>query len=265
MRDIIYGTYPLAGVELDATVQIAVEAGYRCFDTAQIYGNEAALGSALEHAGLPRNDFKVTTKIAPPNYGGGRFLPSLQQSLKDLKLDQVDLLLLHFPPVAGELPEVLDELVRALDARLAHAVGIGNFPAALMREAAVISPATLTVDQVEFHPLINGSELLAVSAETGIRLQAYSPLARGAALKQPVLQAVALSHGRTTAQVTLRWLLQQGLTPVGQSSNPSNIFVNLASSGFVFSATEMQSIGDLASLNQRIINTDVIPWAPAWN
>jgi 2,5-diketo-D-gluconate reductase B len=251
--DIIYGTFPLTDVALDTAVQLAVKSGYRWFDTAQIYGNESDLGTALLRCELNRDSFKVTTKVALSNYSGGRFMSSLRWSLAELKLVQVDLLLLHFAPGARELPAALKELAAAQDAGLARAVGISNFPPKMMREAAAISPAKLAVNQVEFHPLLGGSKLLRASVETGISLQAYSPLARGAALKEPVLIEIGRAHHKTPAQVTLRWILQQGVSAVVHSANPANIVSNLASTDFTLSAEEMPLIDTLADRNYRII------------
>lgn len=263
--DIIYGTYPLVGAALGTAVQHALAAGYRTFDTAQIYGNEADLGAALRSSGLPRDAFKVTTKIAPPNYGEAGFLPSLRRSLAELQLDQVDLLLLHFPPEAQEMPATLALLASAQQTGLARAVGVSNFTPRLLRRAVELSPVRLAINQVEFHPLLDGGALLAASAETGVPLQAYSPLARGAVLAQPVLTEIGRAHGKTAAQVAMRWILQQGLSLVTQSASPANIASNLASADFTLTAEDVRRIDALASINHRIVDRSVAPWAPVWN
>jgi 2,5-diketo-D-gluconate reductase B len=263
--DIIYGTYPLIGHRLHTAIGKAIDAGYRWFDTAQIYGNEADVGIGLKKSGLARDEFKVTTKIAPTNMIGGRFLMSLHTSLAKLQLDHIDLLLLHFPPPREALQSMLNELAEAQKSGLAREVGISNFPPDLVLDALDTSRAKLSFNQVEFHPLISGVALRAVSDDTGIRLQAYSPLARGAVMKQPVLADIAMAHRKTTAQVALRWLRQQGIVPVVHSSSQLNIEANRQISDFSLSAEDMVRIAALAAVNHRVITKDVIPWAPDWD
>jgi 2,5-diketo-D-gluconate reductase B len=180
MRDrIVYGTYPLMGPMLAAAVAHAMKGGYRAFDTAQIYGNEGDLGGALRHLATERTDFRVTAKIATPNYNGVKFLPSLR-TLTDSQLDYVDPLLLHFPPDSLEMGTALELLTSAQAAGLARAVCVSNFTPAQMRKALQLWNGALAVNQVEFHPLLDGRELRSASVEAGIPLQAYSPLARRA-------------------------------------------------------------------------------------
>lgn len=262
---LIYGTYPLMGAALAAAVAHAMTVGYRAFDTAQTYGNESDLGGALRHSGAKRTDFRVTTKIAPPNYTDLKFLPSLRRTLTDLQLDYVDLLLLHFPPDSLEIGAALKMLASAQEAGLARAVGVSNFTPAHMRKAAQLWNGALAINQVEFHPLLDGRGLLSASVETGIPLQAYSPLARGAVFSHTILHEIARRHDKTVAQITLRWILQQGLSVVTQSANPTNIASNLESTTFSLSDDDMRLIETLSSANYRIINNRTIRWAPAWD
>jgi 2,5-diketo-D-gluconate reductase B len=263
---IIYGTYPLQGAALRHAIHHAVDAGYRAFDTAQIYGNEADLGQALRETGMPREQFRVTTKIAPPYYSEQSFLPSLQRSLDSMQLDYMDTLLAHFPVPNHQMATLVHLLASAHEAGLARNIGISNFTPAQMRLAAAVSPQPLAVNQIEFHPLLDGQALCYASAETGIPLQAFSPLARGAVLHRgaPILEKIAAAHGRTAAQVVVRWILQQGVGVVTQSSRPEHIAMNFAGSDFALTADEMERIGQLANHNVRIINNHSIPWAPAW-
>ncbi|WP_420993127.1 aldo/keto reductase [Cupriavidus sp. 30B13] len=270
MQDhIVYGTYPLRGAALEAAVRHAVEAGFRAFDTAQIYGNEADLGTALRRTGLPRDRFRVTTKIAPPNFSERDFLPSLRRSLDSMELDYADTVLAHFPVADQEIPALMRWLAEARDAGLARAVGISNFTPAQMHLAAAAAPVPLALNQIEFHPLLDGAALLRASANTGIALQAFSPLARGAVFAQAngaaLLADIARAHGKTPAQVVLRWILQQGLGVVTQSARPAHIDANLASAGFDLSADEMRRIGQLRRRDLRLIGRRSIAWAPAWD
>ena len=151
------------GDELASSVKAALEVGYRAFDTAQGYGNEAELGVVLAGSGLARSELCITTKVKPDNYTERLFLPSVEKSIRDLKVDQVDVLLLHWPPIGGDITEPVRLLEQAAKAGYAKQIGVSNFTAAMMRTAKATITTPLVTNQVEFHPLLDQSVLLAAA------------------------------------------------------------------------------------------------------
>jgi diketogulonate reductase-like aldo/keto reductase len=163
----------------------AAKVGYRAFDTAQMYGNEAETGEALAATGVPREELCITTKVHPDNYTDDRFLPSVEQSLRDLRVGQVDVLLLHWPPVGGDVAPSLRLLEKSAEARAHPNIGVSNYNIAMMREAVRIVDAPLVTNQVEYHPLLNQDRLMAGANEVGIPLSSYSSVARGEVFRHP--------------------------------------------------------------------------------
>ncbi len=261
----IFGTWPLEGTACEAAVEAALEAGYRSIDTATMYGNEAEVGRALAASGLPRDALFVTTKVRPDDFAADRFLPAVERSLDALQLDRVDVLLVHWPPVGGNVRPSLDLLAEAHARGHARFVGISNYTAAMLREAKAILPAPIAANQVEFHPLLDQRALLAAAAETGITLTAYASLARGEVLKQPVVQEIAAAYGKTPAQVTLRWILQHGVAPITMSTKPANLRANFDVLGFTLSSVDMARLDALRSVGLRVVDKPRVPWAPVWD
>ena len=260
-----FGTFPLRGKVLAQAVRDAVEVGYRAFDTAQWYGNEAELAAALDATGIPRSDVLITTKVHPENMEAARFLPSVEQSLRDMRADAIDVLLLHWPPNDGPIEPSLDLLQQAHLRGYARHVGVSNYTTAMMRKALAHLDVPLAVNQVEFHPLLDQSKLLAASAETGIPLSSYCSLARGEVFRHPVLGEIGAKHGKSAAQIALRWILQQGVTLNTMSTRKANLRANFDIVDFRLSPAEMAQIGSLTSNNYRISNIDVVPYAPTWD
>ena len=190
-----FGTYPLTGAELASALTTAVEVGYRAIDTAQMYGNETEVGDALASLAIPRSELCVTTKVHPDNFTESKFLPSVEESLKALRLDRVDVLLLHWPPIGGDIAPSLRLLEKAQKEGLADFIGVSNYTAAMMRRAREIIETPLIANQVEFHPLLDQSILLAAAADTGIVLTSYCSVARGEVFKHGLFGEIA----RTTA------------------------------------------------------------------
>ena len=260
-----FGTFPLTGDGLRAALEAALDTGYRAIDTAQMYGNEAEVGEVLSAAALPRDELCVTTKIHPDNYPPGRFLASAEQSLADLRLDRVDVLLLHWPPTDGEIGPPLERLQQACDRGLCRFVGVSNFTAAMMREARRLIDAPIVTNQVEFHPLLNQQRLLAASVETGIPLSAYCSVARGAVFEQTELAAIAADYGKTVGQVTLRWILQKGVSVNTMSTRAANIRANYEVMDFTLSSVDLARIDALTQTGLRLVDRDRVPWAPEWD
>ena len=260
-----FGTYPLKGDALRQAVEAATGAGYRAFDTAQMYGNEADVGAALAGAGVARDQLCITTKVHPDNYTDARFLASVEDSLKALRIDSVDVLLLHWPPVGGEVAPSLRLLQQAHDRGLARNIGVSNYTVRMMREARATVDAPLVTNQVEFHPLLNQDKLLAAAAETGIPLSSYASVARGEVFKHPVFAQIGAGYGKTAAQVVLRWILQKGVSLNTMSTRPENIRANFDVMDFTLSSVDMARIEAMTRTGHRIVTRKSVPWAPDWD
>jgi 2,5-diketo-D-gluconate reductase B len=260
-----FGTYPLRGAELAAALEAALAAGYRAIDTAQMYGNEADVGAALAAAAVPRRELLVTTKVHPDRYTEAEFLPSVERSLKDLRLDAIDVLLLHWPPAGGDVVPSLRLLNDALRRGLARHAGVSNYTAAMMRTARSVLEAPCACNQVEFHPLLNQDRLLAAAAETGIPLVGYSTVARGAVFAEPLISELAAFYGRAPGQIVLRWILQKGVAVNTQSKNPANIRANFEVMDFTLSSIDMARLDALTARGHRIVTAARVPWAPVWD
>jgi len=260
-----FGTFPLRGGVLTQAIRDAIEVGYRAFDTAQWYGNEADLGAALTNAGVPRDEVLITTKVHPDNMATELFLPSVEKSLSDLRADVIDVLLLHWPPNNGPVEPSLELLQEAHRRGYARHVGVSNYTTAMMRKSLTVMDEPLAVNQVEFHPLLDQATVLAASAETGIPLASYCSLARGEIFKYPVLGEIGERCGKTPAQVALRWILQKGVALNTMSTRKENIQANFDILDFQLTPDEMRKIETLASANFRISNITVVPYAPTWD
>ncbi len=248
---------------LRQAILAAAGIGYRAFDTAQMYGNEAETGAALRETGIPRDEFCITTKVHPDNYGEDRFLPSVERSLADLGVEQVDVLLLHWPPIGGAIAGPLRLLEKAQRAGLARHVGVSNFNVAMMREAVRTVEVPLVTNQVEFHPLLNQDRLMAGANEMGIPLSSYSSVARGAIFRHPEFAEIGAAYGKSPAQVALRWILQKGVSLNTMSTKPENIRANYEIMDFVLSHVDMARIDRLTHTGHRIAAD--VPWAPDWD
>ncbi|MBJ7005787.1 MULTISPECIES: aldo/keto reductase [Streptomyces] len=241
-----FGVFQVPDDETTAAVTAALETGYRSIDTAAVYGNEKGVGRALAASGLPREDLFVTTKVWNADQGYDATLRAFDASLAALGLDHVDLYLIHWPAPARDLYR---DSWRALE-RLAgegriRAAGVSNFqPGHLRRllEDATLSPA---VNQIELHPGLQQAELRAFHAEHAIATEAWSPLAQGAVLGEPVIGDLAARHGRSPAQIVIRWHLQLGNIVIPKSVTPARIRENFDVFGFTLTAEEMQALAAL--------------------
>ena len=261
----LFGTYPLKGEVLAHAVSAALAAGYRAFDTAQMYGNEKDLGEALAHSGQARDDLYIITKVHPDNFSEARFLTSVEQSLRDLRVSKADLLLLHWPPIGGDIAPSLKLLEAAHTRGLANEIGVSNYTVAMMRAAKRIVSTPLATNQVEFHPLLDQSKLLAGAAETGIPLCSYSAVARGEVFKHALFHELAEAYGQTPAQIVLRWIFQKGVVVNAMSTKPDNIRANWNITDFTLSSIDMARIDALTAVNFRVVTKQLVPWAPDWD
>ena len=260
-----FGTYPLTGDVLTEAVKAAANIGYRAFDTAQMYENEAEVGVALKATGLARNSLCITTKVHPDNFTAEKFIASVRKSLQKLQLEYVDVLLLHWPPMDGDIQPSLLLLEQAQKLGLATHIGVSNYTAKMMKDAKGFIDSPLISNQIEFHPLLNQDILLAAAKETGIPLSSYCSLARGEVFKHEIFTKIGKSHDKTAAQVVLKWILQKGVSLNTMSTKPDNIKKNFNVIDFTLSETEMNEIDKMTSQNYRIVGEDLVPWAPKWD
>lgn len=260
-----FGTYPLKGDALKSAVHAAVTAGYRAFDTAQMYGNEAETGAALASCGVARDAFCITTKVHPDNYTADRFLPSVEASLRALRIDRADVLLLHWPPADGDVAPSLRLLQSAKDRGLADAIGVSNYTARMMHVARAAVDGPLVANQVEFHPLVDQRKLLAAASATGIPLSSYASIARGEVFRHGLFAEIGGAYGKSAAQVVLRWILQKGVPLNTMSTKPENIRANFDVMDFTLSSIDMERIDALNATGHRIIRPGQLPWVPEWD
>ncbi|MEY3658689.1 MAG: hypothetical protein RL425_1450 [Pseudomonadota bacterium] len=260
-----FGTFPLKGDILRQAIQAALKVGYRAFDTAQWYGNEAETGAALRESCVKREDLLIATKVRPDLYGEADFLPSVEKSLRDLQVDQVDVLYLHWPPADGNIAPALKQLQFALDKGLTRNIGISNFTAQMMRDASSLVDAPIVSNQVEFHPLLSQNTLLAAATNTGIPLSSYCSVARGEAFKYPIFAEIGAGYGKSAAQVILRWILQKGVTINTMSTKPDNIRANFDVMDFTLSSIDMARIESMTSIGYRVVTKEKVPIAPEWD
>lgn len=249
-----YGTYPLTGAECTSCVEMALDAGFRHIDTAQMYGNETDVGRALAVARVPRKELFIATKIDRGNTAKARFASSLEESLDVLRVPSVDLLLIHWPPAEEDFDAAIDALCAAQASGKTRMIGLSNFNTALIRRAVARASAPLVVNQVEFHPLLDQSKVLAEANKQGMALTAYSPLARGAALRERVVTDIAQKLGRHPSEIVLRWILQQGIVTIPHSTKRANMESNLRALEFSLSDAEMAAISALGKQNRRFIS-----------
>jgi len=260
-----YGTMlfpaPERAVEL---IVCSLECGYRHIDTARKYGSEEWVGEGIRASGLPRKDIWVTTKVTEENAKADDFTRSVDTSLKTLGLDYVDLLLIHWPQPKVPLEETLGALAKARREGLAKNIGVSNFTVALLDEAVGKCPEPLFTNQIEYHAYIRQDKIIAACGRHGLLVTCHVPLARGTVLKDPVIQDIAKPHGKTAAQVALKWLVQQpDMVVVPRALEYSEIKENIDIFDFELSENEMNQISGLRDRNLRIVDPTVR--RPVWD
>jgi 2,5-diketo-D-gluconate reductase B len=254
------GTWQVEGRACEQAVEHALELGYRHIDTARAYGNEAEVGRALARSPLARDEVFLTTKLWRSELAGDRVARAVDGSLRALGTDVVDLLLIHWPVEDVPLGETLEAMLAVRDAGKVRHLGVSNFTTALVREAARHAP--LLCNQVEYHPLLGQDALLALADELDLMVTAYSPMAQGEVTREPVLQRIGERHGKSAAQVALRWLVQQPrVAAIPKAASPEHREANLAVFDFALTDEEMKDIAGLAR-GRRLLDP---PFAPAWD
>jgi 2,5-diketo-D-gluconate reductase B len=258
-----FGTSGMGDVRAEH-VATALRAGYRHIDTAWKYGTERAVGEGMRASGVPRHDIFLTTKVSHEYLHADDFARSVDESLKNLRVDHVDLLLVHWPEKRTPLRETMGALAKAKRQKLARHIGVANFNIAMLDEAIALCPEPLVTLQAECHPYLDQSKVIAACRERGLVLTAYCPLGRGRLKGDPVLADIARRIGKTFAQVALRWLMQQKIiAAIPRSSNAARIAENLDVFDFELGDDDMRRIASLKRPNGRIANP--AGRAPVWD
>ena len=259
------GTFRLKDQVVIDSVKTGLELGYRLIDTAQIYGNEAEVGQAIAESGVPRDDIFVTTKIWTSNYAKDKLVPSLKESLAKLRTTHVDLTLIHWPSPKNDVPvaEFMGALMDAKAQGLTKRIGVSNFNVALMKEAiAAVGAENIATNQIELSPFLQNRTVVDFAKSQGIHITSYMTLAYGKVLKDPVIEAIAKTHGATTAQVTLAWAMQLGYAVIPSSTKRDNLASNLKAQQLVLSDAEMAQIAAL-DRGERLTSPEGL--APDWD
>jgi 2,5-diketo-D-gluconate reductase B len=245
-------------------VLAALASGYRFIDTARKYGSERDVGEAIRASGLKRDDIFVITKVSHEDLHAKDFERSTETSLRELGLDDVDLLMVHWPLPDMPFQETMGALAAMKRRGFARHVGVANFNAAMIEDAIKLCPEPLAAFQAEYHPFLDQTKVLAACRQHNLAFISYCPLARGRILSEPVLAEIARAKGRSVPQIALRWLIQQPqVTAIPSSSNPARIAENLDVFDFTLSDDEMRRIHALARPDGRIVNPK--GRAPVWD
>ena len=256
------GTWDLRGRTCARVVEQALRLGYRHIDTAEMYGNESEVGEGLRASGVSRDDVFITTKVWPDHLAAAELERATKESLERLHLADVDLLLIHWPSPRIPLAETIGALCRMKQAGFARHLGISNFTVPLIEEAVRLATEPLVTNQIEWHPYLDQSKVVAASRRHGLSVTAYSPIARGRAGSDSQLRLIGTHHRKTGGQVSLRFLIQEGAIVIPRTSRRERLEENIAIFDFELDAAEMDEIRKLARRHGRVVD-----WsgAPNWD
>ncbi len=258
-----FGTWQLEDEDAARGVATALKTGYRHIDTAQIYGNEAAVGDGWKQSGVKREDFFLTTKVWRDKFRDGDLQASVKESLDKLKTDYVDLLLLHWPVPEVPIAETMKAMNEVKEAGQVRHIGVSNVTVDLLDEARAYSGAPLVANQVEYHPFLDQNAVLTACRAAGMAMTAYSPIAQGKVFDDEVITEIAKAHNVSPAQIVLRWLIDQdSVIAIPRSSSDKHIKSNFEIADLKLSQEETGRINSLRSPDGRLIDPD---WAPDWD
>lgn len=256
------GTYKLHDRECSNAVRMALELGYRHIDTAQMYKNEREIGEALSVSNVPREDIFLTTKIWHTNLESEDVLQTTEETLRNLDTPYVDLLLIHWPNDQYDLRKTIEAMLVLRDQGKAMNIGVSNFPLSMLKEVNDEIRAPIFCNQVEFHPFLDQLDLLDYAIEKDILLTAYSPLAQGKVMENNVLQKIGENHGKTPAQISLRWLIEQeNVVAIPKASTREHLQDNIDIFDFELTDEEFDRIDQLEK-TERLVNPS---FAPNWD
>jgi 2,5-diketo-D-gluconate reductase B len=248
------GTWDLRGRTCARTVEQALQLGYRHIDTAEMYDNEREVGEGLRASGVKRGEIFVTTKVWPSHFASRDLERAARDSLARLRVREVDLLLLHWPNPQIPLADTLGALGKVKRDGLARHIGVSNFTVMLLEEAVRLSTEPLVANQIECHPFLDQSKIIAACRRHDMAVVAYSPIARGGARNDKLLARIGAAHGKTAAQICLRFLVQQNIVVIPRTSKEKRLAENAAIFDFTLSAAEMTEIAGLARRDGRIVD-----------
>lgn len=258
------GTWQLRGDACARIVEQALRRGYTHVDTAQGYANEAEVGEGIAMSRVPRDKIFITTKVQPQKVGDGDLQRSVDESLKRLRVDQIDLLLLHWPNPEIALAGSIRALNEVKQQGLVKHIGLSNFTIALLDEAWRLTSEPLAAQQLEYHPYLDARKILAAIRRYGMVPIAYCPIALGRVIGDPVIETIATAHERSSAQVALRWIVQQpDMVAIPKTAKLERLSENLAVFDFALTDAEMARIGALTRPDSRLVNEP--QWVPQWD
>jgi 2,5-diketo-D-gluconate reductase B len=259
-----FGTYGMSAADVYRVVPAALSAGFRHIDTAQVYRNEGEIGECVAASGVPRSEIFLTTKVWVSNYSERNFEASVNESLRKLKTDYIDLLLLHWPGSDVPLAEQIAGLNAVARAGKVRHIGVSNFNRALMTEAIGLSAVPLVTNQFEYHPYLNQSLLIESTLQAGLAVTGYCGMAIGRVFSDPTLKEIAARYDKTIAQIVLRWLVQQrGMVALSRTTRVDRLAQNLAVFDFELDDVDMAAIHALATADGRIVDPPGL--APLWD
>lgn len=239
------GTWQMKGNECKEAVKAALKLGYTHIDTAYVYENQKEIGQAIKESQVDRKKLFITSKVWTEELNCEDFLNQAEEILKELQLEYLDLLLIHWPNKYIPMEEPFKAFKTLVDQGKVKSIGVSNFTVNHLERAQEASELPVSVNQVEFHPYLNQEKLLQYCKSKNIVITAYCPLGRGDVIKNPVIKEIASKHNKTPAQVTLRWLLQKGIIAIPKSRTPERIKENKEVFDFKLTAEEMKKINAL--------------------
>jgi len=248
------GTWELRGRTCARAVEQALRLGYRHIDTAEMYDNEREVGEGLRASGVKRDDVFITTKVWPSHFAPRELERAAKESVARLRVSQVDLLLLHWPSEQIPLSETMPALCKMKQVGLTRHIGISNFTVALVQQAVRLASEPLVTNQIECHPYLDQSKVIAACRQHGISITAYSPIARGRASSDKVLKRIGQAHGKTASQVALRWLIGRSIVVIPRTSKVERLAENLALFDFELTHAEVGEISALAHPRGRMVD-----------
>jgi 2,5-diketo-D-gluconate reductase B len=256
------GTFRMQGDVCRAAVESALALGYRHIDTAEMYGNEDAIGAAIAASSVARGDLHITTKVWNENLAPDAMRRAFDSSLKKLRLDQIDLYLVHWPAPVMNLPTMFETLMKLQQEGRTRAIGVANFNIALLKTVVEQIRAPIACNQVEYHVMLDQTPLRKYMSANSIPLVAYCPLAQGRAASDPTLMAIGRKHGATAAQVALKWLLdQESVAAIPKASRSESQKSNLDALHVGLDEEDLQAIAGLPK-DKRFVNPG---FSPAWD
>jgi len=257
-----FGTFRMPGGQSQPVVESAIALGFRHIDTAAMYENEAAVGAAIAACGVKRTDLFVTTKVWHDQLSPGALRRAFDLSVGKLRLDYVDLYMIHWPSRDMDMAATLEALMELRERGLTRAIGVCNFNLPMLRRAVDEIGAPIAAHQIEYHPFLSQPSMLAYLRSKGIPLTAYAPLAQGRAATSPTLAAIGDKHGATAAQVAIAWLLdQEGVIAIPKAARPESQKANLDALGIALDDADRAEIAALPK-DQRFVRP---PFAPDWD